>query len=75
MRIMDRLELVFTPKHGSWLNVAGVELGVLTRQSLWGRMWSEDAAGDRVEPWMQERNRKQIGVDRQFHHAEGTHRT
>jgi hypothetical protein len=33
-RIMDRLELVFTPKRGSWLNIAESELSVLTRQCL-----------------------------------------
>ena len=32
--VLDPLELVFTPKHGSWLNVSGLELSVLTRQSL-----------------------------------------
>ena len=65
-RIMDRLEMVFTPKHGSWLNIAESELSVLTRQSLADRLGSESAVEDRVMPWTQERNRKQIGVDWQF---------
>ena len=59
-RIMDRLEMVFTPKHGSWLNIAESELSVLTRQSLADRLGSESAVEDRVMPWTQERNRKQI---------------
>ena len=37
-RIMDRLELVYTPKHGSWLNIAELELSVLSRQSLSERL-------------------------------------
>lgn len=65
-RIMDRLQLVFTPKHGSWLNVAELELSVLTRQSLSDRLESEAAVAERVGPWSQERNRNQIGVDWHF---------
>ena len=65
-RIMDRLELVYTPKHGSWLNIAELELSVLTRQSLSDRLGSEAAVAERARPWAQERNRQQIGVDWQF---------
>ena len=65
-RIMDRLELVFTPKHGSWLNIAELELSVLIRQSLSDRLGNEEAVKNQVRPWSQERNGKQIGVDWQF---------
>ena len=65
-RLMDRLEWVYTPKHGSWLNVAELELSVLTRQSLSERLGSEEAVAERARPWAQERNRKQIGVDWPF---------
>jgi len=65
-RIMDRLELVFTPKHGSWLNVAESELSVLTRQSLGDRLASESAVQQRATPWARERNKQQRGVDWQF---------
>ncbi len=65
-RIMDRLELVFTPKHGSWLNVSESELSVLTRQSLDDRLESETAVAERATPWTKDRNQKQIGVDWQF---------
>ena len=65
-RIMDRLELVFTPKHGSWLNVAESELSVLTRQSLADRLGSEAAVAARATPWARDRNRRQTGVDWQF---------
>ena len=33
-RVAERLEILYTPKHGSWLNMAEIELGVLTRQCL-----------------------------------------
>ena len=65
-RIMDRLELVYTPKHGSWRGIAELELSVLTRQSLSDRLGSVEAVAERARPWAQERNRKQIGVDWQF---------
>jgi len=65
-RVMDRLELVFTPKHGSWLNVAEPELGVLTRQSLGDRLGSMAAVAGRAVPWARDRNRRQTGVDWQF---------
>ena len=65
-RVMDRLELVFTPKHGSWLNIAESELSVLTRQSLADRLGSEAAVAARAAPWARDRNRLQVGVDWQF---------
>ena len=65
-RVMDRLELVFTPKHGSWLNIAESELSVLTRQSLGDRLGSMAAVADRAAPWARDRNRRQTGVDWQF---------
>lgn len=65
-RIMDRLELVFTPKHGSWLNIAESELSVLTRQSLDDRLASETAVAERSAHWTRQRNEKQIGVDWHF---------
>ena len=65
-RVMDRLELVFTPKHGSWLNIAESELSVLTRQSLGDRLGSEAAVAARAAPWARDRNRRQTGVDWQF---------
>ena len=63
---MDRLDLVYTPQHGSWLNIAELALSVLSRQSLSDRLGSVEAVAERAGPWAQERNRKQIGVDWQF---------
>ena len=65
-RIADKLELVFTPKHGSWLNIAECELSVLTRQSLSDRLESESKVRGRATPWAEQRNKAQIGVNWQF---------
>lgn len=65
-RIADKLELVHTPKHGSWLNVAESELSVLTRQSLDRRMASRSQIESESAAWTADRNQRQIGVDWQF---------
>jgi hypothetical protein len=66
LRIARRLELVHTPEHGSWLNVAESELSALTRQCLGRRIAvpGEVAAG--AGAWGDRRNAKQVGVEWQF---------
>jgi hypothetical protein len=66
LRIARRLELVHTPKHGSWLNVAESELSALTRQCLSRRIARLREVADQGEAWGMRRNRKQVGVDWQF---------
>jgi hypothetical protein len=66
LRIAMRLELVHTPRHGSWLNVAESELSVLTRQCLDRRIGEQQTVAAEVEAWGQQRNAPQIGVDWQF---------
>ena len=63
---MDRLKLVFTPKHGSWLNIAEVELSLLTRQALNDRLVNLSSVKKRVTFWYRERNRQQTGIDWYF---------
>lgn len=65
-RLLSRLELIFTPKHGSWLNMAEPELSVLTRQSLGDRIESRQHAERRSTVWAQKRNQSQTGIDWQF---------
>jgi hypothetical protein len=57
-RLLDRLELHYTPKHGSWLNMAEVELAVLSRQVLAGRIPDSDTLCQRVTAWFDARNAK-----------------
>lgn len=66
MRLVQKLELVHTPKHGSWLNVAESELSVLTRQCLGRRIASQDEVAAEAAAWNEDRNQRQIGVDWQF---------
>ena len=66
LRLARKLELVPTPKHGSWLNVAESELSVLTRQCLGGRIGVEEEVAKQAGAWGERRNRKQVGVDWQF---------
>lgn len=64
--IMKKLEIVYTPKHGSWLNIAECELSVLSRQALQKRFATKEEVRLQVEAWTNNRNDKQKGVDWQF---------
>lgn len=64
---VKRIEFVYTPKHGSWLNVAECELSALTRQCLSGRRLGElDELNAEIAAWSDHINQKQRGVDWQF---------
>lgn len=65
-RIAERFEVHHTPKHGSWLNVAEIELSVLARQCLDRRIESQDELLRELEPWEVERNDRAIGVNWRF---------
>jgi DDE superfamily endonuclease len=65
-RIAGRLEVHYTPKHGSWLNMAEIELSVLGGQCLDRRMESAAVLRAEVEPWEAERNERQVGTDWRF---------
>lgn len=66
LRIAQKLELVHTPKHGSWLNVAESELSALTRQCLDRRIAGQDTVAQEASAWGKQRNALQAGVDWQF---------
>ena len=55
-RLVERFEWHYTPKHGSWLNLAESELGVLTKQCLDRRIPDKQTLIDEVAAWEQERN-------------------
>ena len=65
-RIAKRLEIHYTPKHGSWLNIAEIELNVMTRQCLSRRIDSMEYLQSELSVWENERNHKQAGVNWQF---------
>lgn len=55
-RIIDRLEIHYTPKHGSWLNMAEIELSVLQRQCLAARIPDQTTLIQKVAAWAAQRN-------------------
>ena len=65
-RIAERLEIHYTPKHGSWLNMAEIEIGVLARQCLDRRIANQDILRGEVNVWQNQRNRDVIRVDWRF---------
>ena len=65
-RIAERLEIHYTPKHGSWLNMAEIEIGVLARQCLDRRIAHQDILRGEVNAWQNQRNRDVIRVDWRF---------
>jgi hypothetical protein len=65
-RLADRLEIHHTPKHGSWLNMAEVELSALARQCLGDRMADRPALTRTVSAWRATRNRRHRKVDWRF---------
>lgn len=66
LRLARKLELVHTPKHGSWLNRAEPGLSVLTRQCLGRRIGEMERVRDQARQWAQARNQRQTGIDWQF---------
>jgi hypothetical protein len=64
--ILRKLEIVFTPVHGSWFNIAEIELSVLTRQVLAHRIPESSTLQQVVQDWYRGRNTKQRGVEWHF---------
>lgn len=65
-RIWDRFEFIYTPKHGSWLNMAEIELNVLMGQCLNRRIDNIETIKQEVNAWQQDRNNKEATINWQF---------
>jgi hypothetical protein len=65
-RLMGRLEVVYTPKHGSWLNMAEIELGVWSRQCIGGRVPDPAALTSQIAAWESNRKNAKVTIDWQF---------
>jgi hypothetical protein len=65
-RLADKLEIHYTPKHGSWLNIAEIELSVLARQCLNRRLPDRETLEREVAAWVAERNATGGAVDWRF---------
>lgn len=66
LRIAKKLEIHYTPKHGSWLNMAEIELGILSRQCLKKRIPDQQSMKKEVRAWEQNRNNMKFKADWQF---------
>ena len=65
-RIIKKLEIHYTPKHGSWLDIAEIELNVMTRQCLNRRIDSIEKLTSELAAWEKERNEKHAKVNWHF---------
>lgn len=65
-RLSEKLEIHHTPKHGSWLNMAEIELSILSRQCMNDYFESREQLGGRIAPWERSRNDRQAGIDWRF---------
>jgi hypothetical protein len=70
-RLSRRIEFCYTPVHGSWLNMAEIEISVLVRQCLGSRRIPDaKTLGREAKAWCEERNRKRASVDWRFRTAD-----
>jgi len=65
-RIAERIEWHYTPEHGSWLNIAEIELSVLSRQCLNRRIASIEAVRREIDAWQTARNGASARINWQF---------
>ena len=65
-RIAERLEIHYTPKHGSWLDMAEIEIGVLSRQCLNRRIPDQKTLRFEVAAWEKQRNQEAVVVNWRF---------
>jgi hypothetical protein len=68
-RLLRRLEFRHTPKHASWLNMAEIEIGVMDRQCLNGRIGEEEKMVRELTAWEEVRNDQRIGIEWEFTRA------
>ncbi|SDF85132.1 DDE superfamily endonuclease [Mucilaginibacter pineti] len=65
-RILERVKFIHTPKHGSWLNMAEIEINIMDRQCTGGRIASKEILTSEVMNWSNDRNEKQCNIDWKF---------
>jgi len=65
-KLWDRFEFIYTPKHGSWLNMAEIELNVLMKQCLGGRIPDFNKVITQAKAWQEARNNKNATINWRF---------
>ena len=73
-RILDRIEFHYTPKHGSWLNMAETEINIMNRQCLDRRLDSQSLLAGEVAAWERERNARRARIHWTFTLAAARHK-
>jgi len=66
LRLAQRFEIHYTPKHGSWLNMAELEIGIMSRQCLGRRIPTMEKMASEVQSWVTGRNNHKSSVHWQF---------
>jgi len=65
-RLLKKIKFIYTPKHGSWLNMAEIEINIMDRQCTGGRIESKERLASDVKIWSKERNDKQCDIEWKF---------
>lgn len=65
-RLLKKIRFIYTPKHGSWLNMAEIEINIMDRQCTGGRIDSKETLESDVEIWSNERNKKRRKIEWNF---------
>ena len=65
-KLLRRVEFHYTPKHASWLNMAEIEIGILSRQCLDRRVASRDLLQSEVQAWQKTRNDEERTINWNF---------
>ncbi len=65
-RLAEKLEIHYTPKHGSWLNMAEIELSVLSRQCMDDYFETQEQLVEQIATWERSRNENNVGIDWRF---------
>ncbi len=65
-RLAEKLEIHYTPKHGSWLNMAEIELSVLSRQCMDDYFETQEQLAEQIATWERSRNERNVGIDWRF---------
>jgi hypothetical protein len=65
-RLMKKVKFIYTPKHGSWLNMAEIEINIMDRQCTGGRIESKEKLRSEVKKWATDRNKKKCTIEWKF---------
>ena len=65
-RLLKKIRFIYTPKHGSWLNMAEIEINIMDRQCTGGRIDSKETLESNVSNWSKERNKERCNIEWKF---------